>query len=103
MTYQELLTDLHAAERDTTELEAAVEAAIAAEIAVYGADFVAEHGESTRFSTAQGFIWNLEQVSWEDTDEDGTQNAIDTVADYGVDHNSLVGLFIFADTNHPNT
>tara|TARA_R110000737_G_scaffold317312_1_gene327914 strand:- start:110 stop:424 length:315 start_codon:yes stop_codon:yes gene_type:complete len=101
MTYQELLAELHKAERFTEELEAAVNATTAKNLASYGADYIAEHGEADKFDAAQSFIWDMEQKSWEDTDDYGTQNAYDTVADYGVDFNSLVGQFIFANSNNP--
>lgn len=99
MTYQDLLRDLQAAERWTGDLEACVDAAIKREIERWGVDVVDVAEE--QIIAAEDFIRSAVKASWDDTDDYGTQNAYDTVRDYGVDFDSLVGQFIFANTNNP--
>ncbi len=104
MTYAKLLEDLKAAERITDDLEAAVDTAVLKVIAIFGgtadANDIADIIETEKMDTAYFFILDRVRASEEDTDDAGRQNAVDTVADYGVEFDSLVGKFIYADTNH---
>tara|TARA_R110002051_G_scaffold193701_1_gene262032 strand:- start:16 stop:336 length:321 start_codon:yes stop_codon:yes gene_type:complete len=103
MTYQELLNDLEKAERHTVPLQNYVADKWAAQIEQnwMDADYITKDGDADKIEFASWFIADLEKASWNDTDQDGTANAYDTVADYGVDFDSLVGKFIFADMNCP--
>jgi hypothetical protein len=110
MTYKELLTGLNEAERCTEKLEAFVATKLAADLDEFGAEWIAEHGEETQMEYAQWFISDLVQASWlsvaagDNAAQSGTQNAWDTVCDYGLGESfdtSLVAQFIFANFNHP--
>ena len=104
MTYQDLLDGLKEAERETAELEAFVAAKIAKDVAEYGPEL---DTDEEKLHYADWFISDLVEASWKSVEagdeaaQNGTQNAYETVSDYGLDFDTRVGQFVFAELNHP--
>ena len=109
MTYQELLSKLHETERYTEVMEAVVQTRIDA----LDADFVNDPVivEDTKMETALWWIQDSVHTAEEavaaygeatDEAQDAHQNAVDTVASYGLidDFDGPVAQFIYANTCH---